>query len=137
MEVSGVRMRVAVIAVGAVALCVGVASAATVDYETAFKKFKFKTEASQTEFKGKLASTKGKCVKQRKVKLIRKHDGNKQTLGTDKTNGKGKWDISLSGVAKVGKYYAQVKKKSLGTNGAGDKQVCLAEKSGKLNVSIE
>jgi hypothetical protein len=134
-EVAEVRIRVsALVVVSLVALGAGVASATTIKYDTAFKKFEFQSDASGGEFKGKLASRKGACIKQRKVKLIRKHSGNEQKLGSDKTNGKGKWDIDLStGQLKNGKYFAEVTKKDLG--GDGEKEVCLADKSGKIEVS--
>jgi len=38
-----------------------------------FTKFKLERNSSSTEFKGKIDSSKSKCVKGRKVKLIRKH----------------------------------------------------------------
>jgi hypothetical protein len=133
--VAEVRIRVAaVVAASLVALGAGVASAATVKYNTAFQQFKFKSDGSGGEFKGKLASRKEACIKQRKVKLIRKSSGNEKKLGSDKTNGNGKWDIDLSGgQLKNGKYFAEVTKKDLG--GDGEKQVCLSEKSGKIEIS--
>jgi hypothetical protein len=44
------------------------------------------------------------------------------------------WEIDLSGGRlKDGKYFAEVTKKDLG--GDGEKEVCLSEKSGKIEIS--
>ena len=99
---------------------------------TFFTKFKLERNSSSSEFKGKIDSSKSKCVKGRKVKLIRKHNGNKKTLGDDKTNSKGKFNIKLStGNPKNGKYYAKAKKKKFDS----DQKICLSETSGSVKIS--
>ena len=100
-------------------------------FPTFFTKFKLERNSSSSEFKGKIDSSKSKCVKGRKVKLIRKHNGNKKTLGDDKTNSKGKFNIKLStGNPKNGKYYAKAKKKKFDS----DQKICLSETSGSIKT---
>jgi hypothetical protein len=128
--------------VGTVAIVVcaalgsGVAAAATDQYRTAFKNFKVTLQAGGGggKAKGKLESQKGKCVKKRKVKVFRKSGGDKHNLGSAKSDKEGKWKIELSS-GEDGKYYAQVESKNLGANSSGVKQVCLSQKSAKLDFS--
>jgi hypothetical protein len=112
----------------------GVAVAATVEYETVFKKFEVEVESGGGDVKGKLDSHKRKCLKKRKVTAYRKYRGDKHKLGSDKTNKKGKWRLSFD-TLKVGKYYAKVGQKDIGPNSAGEDQVCASAKSGKVDVS--
>jgi 5-hydroxyisourate hydrolase-like protein (transthyretin family) len=126
-----VKLRIALLVVGILAIGATAAVAQT-QFPTHFTKFKLERNSSSTEFKGKIDSSKSKCVKGRKVKLIRKHNGNKKTLGDDKTNKKGKFDIKLStGHPKNGKYYARVKKKKFDN----DEKVCLSVNSGYIKIS--
>lgn len=68
------------------------------------------------------------------MKLVRKKSGNEKTLGSDKTSGKGKFKIKLSGgTLGKGKYFAKVKKSSF--KKSGDKIVCGKAKSGSVSVS--
>jgi len=85
-----------------------------------------------SHLQGKLSSQKGKCIKGRKVKLIRKHSGSKVKLGTDKSNNDGKWKIKIPrDQLKNGKYDANVKKKKF-DNG---QKVCLSVTSPTIKVS--
>ena len=66
------------------------------------------------------------------MKLIRQHNGNKKTLGHDKTNGDGRFDIKLaSGGLNDGKYYAKVKQKLFDSK----QKTCLSVTSGSIKVS--
>ena len=115
----------------------GFAASATASSQTQFNTFftKFKLERTSSgnrEFKGAITSSKSNCVKGRKVKVIRKHNGNKKTLASDKTNDKGHFDVKLgSGKLKNGKYYAKATKKTF-DNG---KKTCLSATSGSIKVS--
>lgn len=125
------KLRIALLVVGILVIGASAAIAQT-QFPTHFTKFKLELNSSSSEFKGKIDSSKSKCVKGRKVKLIRKHNGNKKTLGDGKTNKKGKFDIKLStGHPKNGQYYARVKKKKF-DNG---EKICLSVNSRTIKIS--
>jgi hypothetical protein len=129
--------RAFLISVAIFALGAGVASAGLQNqYPTFFEKFKFEAStSSQEKFSGKIDSSKSKCVKDRKVKVYRKKNGNKDKLGSDKTNNKGKFSVGVgNGPPKDGKYFAEVKESSY-TGGDGDKVTCLDNKSGSVSIS--
>jgi hypothetical protein len=109
----------------ALALASGTAGAGgTTDYPTFFVKFKF----AQGKFTGEIDSSKGKCVQNRKIVLVRKKDGDKKKLGSDKTNDKGKFKIGVGGSPKNGKYFAQADAKNVGAD------TCGGEKSAKVQI---
>ena len=116
--------------VALLALTATAASAAT-KYPTVFTAFKLEASSSGGKFKGQIASTKGKCVNGRQVKLFRKHNGNQKKLASDKTDSKGKFSIDISGKLKNGSYYSKVSKKDF-DNG---KKVCEDVTSGKIKIS--
>ena len=129
--------RTMLISIAAFALLASSAAAGIQkQFPTFFDKFKFEASTSSgNEFSGKIDSGKSKCVKDRKVKLYRKKNGNKDKLGSDNTNGKGKFAIGIgSGAPKNGKYFAQVEESSY-KNGNGDKITCLDAKSGSVTLS--
>ena len=102
-----------------VAICLvatGSALAGGNTYPTAYTKFKYELDDGEASFKGQIDSTKGNCVKDRKVVLYRKKNGDKKKLGGDHTNNKGKFDIDLgSGRPKNGTYYAKIKQTTIGS----------------------
>jgi hypothetical protein len=101
-------------------------------YPTSFTKFKYEISNGEASFKGKIDSPKSNCIPDRKVKLIRKKNGDEKKVGDDKTNGKGKFQIDLgSGPPKDGKYYAEAKSATVGDNG----NTCLAKTSGSVKLS--
>ena len=53
----------------------------------------FKASASKVVFKGTLGSLEEKCIKGRKAKLIRKHDGDKKALASDESDSDGKFKL--------------------------------------------
>lgn len=126
------KLRVVIcLAIGIVAIP-ATAVAAQTQFPTFFTKFKLERSSSSSEFKGQIDSSKSKCVKGRKIKLIRKHNGNTKTLGDDKTNSKGKFDVKLStGKPNNGKYYAKAKKKKFDN----DEKTCLSVTSGTIKIS--
>jgi hypothetical protein len=129
--------RLFLISAAALALLAGVAHAGLQNqYPTFFTKFKFEAStSSQEKFAGKIDSQKSKCVKGRSVKVYRKKNGNKDKLGSDKTNNKGKFSVGIgNGPPKDGKYFADVKESSY-TADDGDKVTCLDEKSGSVKIS--
>jgi len=97
----------------------------TTDYPTFFVKFRF----SSGQFSGKIDSSKGKCVKDRKIVLLRKKNGDKKKLGSDKTNDKGKFKIGTGGNPKNGKYFAKADAENVGSD------TCGGEKSAKVEIS--
>ena len=107
----------------ACALAVAPASAGTSEYATFFVQFKFAKGA----FVGKVDSSKGKCLNQRKIILFRKKNGNKKKLGAAKTNSKGKFKIGI-GRPKDGKYFAQAKSQNVSGG------TCRGEKSAKIEI---
>ena len=101
-------------------------------YPTEFTKFKYELSGGKAKFEGKIDSSKSSCVNARKVKLVRKANGDEKKLGDDKTNSKGKFSIGAgSPPIKSGKYYAEVKQKSI-DSGA---KTCLARTSGSIKLS--
>ena len=76
--------------------------------------------------KGKL---KKKCRKGRRV-TVRQVGGSK--VGTDKTNRKGKWFVSVGGLADPGQYRAKAKKKKIRFKGS--EVVCKKGKSRPITV---
>ena len=101
------------------------ASAGQEIYPTFFTKFKFESG----KFSGKIDSSKGSCVKDRKITLYRKKNGDRKSIGSDKTNNKGKFSIGTGGNPKDGKYFAQAKEAGTGNGGT-----CLEENSAKVTI---
>ena len=94
--------------VAAVAVPTG-ALAGGKQYPTFYTKFKYVLKNGDSKFKGQIDSTKGNCIKDRKVVLYLKKNGNKKKLGGDHTNNKGHFDIDLGKAkAKKGTYVSQV-----------------------------
>lgn len=128
------RTRTAVaLIVGALAVPVGSAGAAKVEYESFFKRFKLSETSERVTYLGRVGSEKKKCTKQRKVKVVRKRSGSKETVGTTKTDSKGKFKIALVGASlEKGRYLAFARKRSF--QKGGDKVVCEPAKSRPLRV---
>ena len=108
------------------------ALASPADIPTVFTSYTLEASTKASHFKGKIDSPKSKCVSKRKVKLIRKHNGNTDALGHDETGDRGKFNIELSRPKpKKGKYYAKVKQKKIDNGG----KTCLSVTSGSVTVS--
>jgi hypothetical protein len=105
------------------ALVMGLATAGAHAGQGASPTFFTNFERESGKFWGKIDSAKGKCVKGRKIILIRKRNGEKKSVGSDKTNDNGKFSIEDGG-ANAGSYFAKA-------DGTGD---CQAAKS--VSVSI-
>ena len=95
----------------------------------AAKRFKTKvtiTQGDNTNFHGKVKSRKAKCRKGRKVTLQRKttYQSSFKSIGSDKSNRKGKWKVNTKPVSQAS-YRAKVKKKRLRHH----KGVCKGAKS--------
>jgi hypothetical protein len=127
---SSTRLVAAAVVLALLGLVATSAWAAT-KYPTVFTEFKLKASSSGGKFKGQIDSTKSKCVNGRQVKLFRKHNGSKKKLGSDKTNGKGKFSIDVSGKIKDGSYYSKVSKKDFDSG----KKICEDVTSGKIKIS--
>jgi 5-hydroxyisourate hydrolase-like protein (transthyretin family) len=126
------RWIVVMLAAGVVAAGVGGAYASTIKYPTRFVQFKLQKSSGKRTFSGQINSSSSSCLKGRTVKVIRKSNGNQQTLGKDNTNSKGKFSIALSSSkVKNGTYYAKVGSKNY-DNGT---KVCGSAQSGTIKVS--
>ncbi|MGB2850760.1 MAG: hypothetical protein WBC01_03740 [Solirubrobacterales bacterium] len=128
-----IMVRTATLMVGCIALSVGIASAATVEAPTVITKFKLSADADARKYWGRVASTKSRCEKNRKVKVVRKMHGNEKVLASGRTDSQGKFRIERSGgKLSRGKYYTKVKQSSSTKN--GDKIICKKGKSGTIKV---
>jgi|RhiMetdeSRZDD1v2_1073273.scaffolds.fasta_scaffold2252495_2 hypothetical protein len=124
------RLVIVVVALGLTAVSAALGAS---QYPTVFTKFKYELSGGEAEFIGKIDSSKGACVSDRKVKLFRKHNGEEQKLGGDHTNGKGKFVIDLgSGAPKQGSYHAEVKQAKVGGQ---NQNTCLARSSPTVKLS--
>jgi hypothetical protein len=123
--------RLAVLATSAiVALGATTAFAGTAQYPTVFTKFKYKLADGEATFKGAIDSPKGACIKDRPVKLYRKHNGKTKKLGGDHAKGNGKFEIDLgTGPPGDGKYYAKIKQTSISSG------TCLKRTSPAVKLS--
>ncbi len=127
------RAVVLIVAIAA-ALVPAIALAGGNTYPTAYTKFKYELKNGEASFKGQIDSTKGNCVKDRKVVLYRKKNGDKKKLGGDHTNNKGKFDIDLGmGAPKNGTYFSEVNQAKIGNS--GNKNTCLSQQSPKVKLS--
>jgi hypothetical protein len=127
------RLTILFAALAAVGLLAAAPALGAGQYPTVFTKFKYKVSGGDAEFIGKIDSSKGACVSDRKVKLFRKHNGSEKKLGGDHTNGKGKFVIELgSGPPKQGTYHAEVKQTKVGES---NQNTCLARSSPTLKLS--
>ena len=97
---------------------------------TVFTALKFKASASKVVFKGTLGSPEEKCIKGRKAKLIRKHNGNKKTLAKDQSDSAGDFKLKVEDPPTQGKFYGLIKQAKL-NNGV----VCLEKQTASLTIS--
>jgi hypothetical protein len=82
-------------------------------------------------FHGKVISDNHACEVQRTVKMKRVRSGPDQVLGTDQTNGQGRWFVEVDPLSS-GAYYARVKRRAEGA--AGTTFVCRPDRSRTLVV---
>ncbi len=131
------KIHSSALAIGLALACLAMPVAALAggkSYPTVYTKFKYELKNGKSYFKGTIDSTKGNCVKDRKVVLYRKKNGNKKKLGGDHTNNKGKFSIDLGGKPpKNGKYFSEVNQTKIGNS--GNKNTCLSVKSGSVKLS--
>lgn len=73
-------------------------------------------------FKGTVSSPKDSCEGNRNVDLYRRDSGPDKLVGTDKTNGRGKWEITLD-KPNVQDFYARVSQREIASG------KCLADRS--------
>jgi hypothetical protein len=93
-------------AVGVLAICSAVGLTGVAGARDAAKT-KVTIHYNGDGFQGKLKSSKAKCIKNRKVKVFRKSDG--QKLYTDVSDGDGRWNTGNSGQIH-GTFYAHTGK---------------------------
>ncbi len=122
-------MAVAGLATGATAL------AAQDEFPTRLVAFEIKAGSGKVTMKGTLGSAEERCIKGRKVKLIREQGGDKQTLGKDESGKHGDFKVATDTKPKEGKYYGKVKEKTLGDG--DDKQVCLERVSASVKLTVD
>jgi 5-hydroxyisourate hydrolase-like protein (transthyretin family) len=126
------RWTAATLAAALLVAGAGAAYASTIKYPTHFLQFKLKRSNGKRTFSGQIDAPTSKCVKGRTVEVIRKHNGNQQTLGKHGTSSDGKFSISLSSAeVKNGTYFAKVKVKTYDN----DQKVCESAQSGTIKVS--
>jgi len=127
------RLTILVASLAALGLLAAAPALGASQYPTVFTKFKYELSGGEADFIGKIDSSKGACVSDRKVKLLRKHNGKEQKLGGDHTNAKGKFVIDLgSGTPKKGSYHAEVKQTKVGGQ---NQNTCLARSSPTVKLS--
>ena len=124
-------MRRAMLALAlSVLLVPALAFAGGPQFPTVFTSLTFKASSSKVVFKGTLASAEEKCIKGRKAKLIRKHNGDKKALASDQSDGDGKFKLKVENPPVEGKFYGLIKQKKL-----NDGSVCLEKKTASLTIS--
>jgi hypothetical protein len=132
------RTTLTALTASAALLASGVAAGAGAgqsQYATVFKKFELQasTQAEQ-RFSGKIDSRKSRCRGDRPVKAYRKRDGERQKLGGDATNDKGKFSIGLGdGRPKPGKYFARAPEVHFKAD-SGTKISCLEASSPTVEI---
>jgi hypothetical protein len=99
-------------------------------FPTGFQSLTFKANSSKVVFKGTLGSPDEKCIKGRKAKLIRKHDGDKKTLASDESDSDGKFKLKVENPPLEGKFYGLIKQKKL-----NDGTACLEKQTASLTIS--
>jgi len=125
-------MRRSLVALLLVALIVpALALASGPQFPTFFTSKTFKASASKLVFKGTLGSPEEKCIKGRKAKLIRKHNGNKKTLASDESDSSGDFKLKVENPPLEGKFYGLIQQKKLNQGG-----VCLEKQTGSLTISV-
>ncbi len=82
--------------------------------------------ADTDSFEGQVTSPKGGCVEKRKVEVFREKAGSDALVGSAKTTDEGFWFVHVP-AAVDGSYYAQVKKRNIGTSKR--KRICKAASS--------
>jgi hypothetical protein len=102
-------------------------------FPTQFQQLKFKASVSKIVFSGTLASAEDSCLKGRKAKLIRKHNGNTKTLASDKSDKHGDFKMEVTDPPVQGKFYGKIKQKTIGS-GAG-KIICLERETASVTIT--
>ena len=104
----------------------------TTRYRTRFTRFKVVARSSGDTFKGRIASPAARCVRGRRVSLIRRRHGAQRAVGRDRTSRRGSFAIRLSkSEAKSGRYHARVARRSL----ASTHTVCESASSRSIRIS--
>ena len=85
------------------------------------------------KFAGKIDSGKGRCEERRQVVLYRKHDGDKNRLGSDRTSRRARFVVKLGHRARDGGYFAKVGESHFRTS-SGKLRTCRAARSGQIDV---
>jgi hypothetical protein len=105
----------------------------TARYPTHFTRFKFIARTSGGKFQGRIGAPTSKCVRDRRVRLIRVRHGDRHTVGQDTTSATGQFAIRLSGSkAKNGRYYGRVPKATFDSGHT----VCEGARSRAITVSL-
>ena len=124
------RAVIAVIVTAALVPAVALAGGQR-QFPTVFSALTFKASASKVVFKGTLGSPEEKCIKGRKAKLIRKHNGDKKTLASDESDSDGDFKLKVEDPPVEGKFYGLIKQKKL-----NDGDVCLEKQTASLTISV-
>jgi hypothetical protein len=106
------RNRIKMIAVAGIASAAMAGGSQALAGGTVDSEVKLKFNHSEFQFQGKVTSNKGKCVRNRLVRVYRKEDGNDPLIGGKKTDSGGKFKIGGFGSVEGNTpYYAIAEKK--------------------------
>jgi hypothetical protein len=126
MRFRGVAIALALAALPAAALAAPASAGNEVRFDS-----KVRISLHAPAFHGRVESENHACEVNRTVKLFKRRDGADKLIGTDDTNGQGRWLVSVDPL-KVGRYYARVKRREEGA--AGTTFVCRADQSRDIRV---
>ena len=128
------RLSIAlVVAIAAVGLNVGIASAHDHHFATQEVTIHFSGDAYSSTFFGHVEADHAACEQNRTVKVKRVEPGKDPTIGKDTTDSNGDYSVTIGGTVPAGDYYAKAKKKVLKKT-AQHHHVCDAKKSNTIPV---
>lgn len=85
-----------------------------------------------TLVKGELSSPKSACVPRRLVKVLQADAGPDTFIASDKTNARGKWQVSLGASPEPDEYYGKATKRRIGPR--DHRHVCKGAMSNQVSV---
>lgn len=127
-------MRRAALLLIPLSLAIPALALAATQFPTRFSKLELKGNSEKLVFSGTLASGEEKCIKGRKAKLLRKHNGKTKTLGSDESDKGGDFKIKVTDPPTEGKFYGVIKQKTIGSGDS--KIVCLERETGSISITI-
>ena len=83
-------------------------------------------------FRGRVASTRFRCVQNRRVTVKKVQPGADAVIGSDRTDDEGAYSVGLDGRAERGRYYAVARRRARIT--PGHSHICLTARSQNIKV---